>query len=233
MSVTLVNLKQCSILAVSVSVLLCAAKICIWDAEMIDYLPTSLKESLNIARKGGSSNNPVDRCDQMDRISLLHHTCQSQTGNIYKLSMKKQNLVFHNIFVDEKHKILACLPPKSGCTTWKTILANNTYETALNSNIEIHLNLGSKFDILRLSSYNSTRRDYLLNSMEYFKFMVARHPFERVYSAYMSKLVSGTDREMQKKLGGKILNLFHPELPEKERRNGSGVTFKDFIQFIK
>jgi hypothetical protein len=119
-----------------------------------------------------------------------------------------QRKFFTEAYIDRKHKILACIPPKSGSTTWKAILANNTMEEALpgNFNLErLHGGPGSflyQAGVSRLFQFNETMRQYILAN--YLKILVTRHPFERVRSAYINKIESGVDRIMERKYAKKI-----------------------------
>ena len=185
-----------------------------------------------------NNNIPVPRCTPKERIELLKTECGNKTNlTLDQLGRKERYRALRNIFVDEKHKILACIPPKSGCSTWKTILANNTFDDPLPEGFKTHsLHFGalqSKFHIYRLSEYNATLQEHMLKSDEYFRFMIARHPFERLYSAYVNKLVSGTDLAQLRYWGKIILDKLHPELPETVRNAGKGVTFEEFVHFLK
>ena len=198
--------------------------------------PVRKAEYLDKGSKNLDAHIKVSRCSQYDRKSLLHNKC-NKTGSILDLPIEKQNRVYDNIFVDTKHKIMACLPPKSGCSTWKTILANNTYDNPLPSNYPV-MNLHGwwlpqKFNIKRLYSFSPAERSQMLHSKEYFKFMVARHPLERLRSAYINKFESGVDPFMMNLHGSKILRLFYPGRDEEFYKKGAGVTFDQFIQYIK
>ena len=127
--------------------------------------------------------NTVPICTKRERLKLLEEKCSNSSNMtaILALSDVEQMKFFRNFFMDTKHKILACLPPKSGCTTWKTILANNSLETPLPGNFNtmgLHFGhqLEDKFGIVKLSTCNTSFQQSVLNSDEYFKFMVARQP---------------------------------------------------------
>ena len=67
----------------------------------------------------------------------------------------------------------------------------------------------------------------LLDSKDYFKFMVARHPFERITSGYLNKLATDTDPPFRRILMREI----------HRQRIGSGgekdhVTFQEFVRFL-
>ena len=175
-------------------------------------------------------------CSSDERLDYLQNKCDGNTGQIQNLTLKEQRNSYAHIFVDEKHKIVACLPPKSGCTTWKAIMANNSQDKPLPPNFNtkrLHTEFLDKFGIFRLSRYNSSMQQYFLESEKFFKIMIARHPFERLYSGYVNKLVSGQDPPNMKLHGGRILKIFHPELDEETRKAGFGATFYEFVQYLK
>ena len=183
------------------------------------------------------NNVPVPRCPPKKRIELLKKECGTTSLTLDQLTPLEKSRILNNIYVDEKHKILACIPPKSGCSTWKTILANNTYDDPLPKGFRTHsLHFGvlqSRFHIYSLLKYNASMREHMLTSDEYFRFMIARHPFERLYSAYYNKLVSGIDTVMLRNWGKRILDRFHPDLPEAVRKAGKGVKFEEFVRILK
>ena len=161
--------------------------------------------------------------------------CQANTGQITEMTLKQQQKMFyHTVFVDQNHKILACLPPKSGSSTWKAILANNSQDKPLPSNIDTKKMFTSlrRSKILTLSKFNSSMQQYFLKHTEYFKFMIARHPFERLYSGYVDKLVSHRGIRIMEKHGRRILDMFHPELDAETRKIGFGATFYEFVQYL-
>jgi hypothetical protein len=151
------------------------------------------------------------------------------------LTDKQLNNVALNTFVDMKHKLIACLTPKAGCTTWKAILANNSLDKPLADDYQImklHYGGLKDFNIKRLIEFNVTMRRSLLNDDSYFKFLVVRHPFDRVHSAYVNKFASNTDEGFKQVKGSQILKLFRPNVSKAELDTGEGITFQEFVRFI-
>ena len=199
----------------------------------INYFTSSQREAdLKMKQKDSNGTyyiSPVDTCTQEERKQLLQFQCRETK------QPRMSERYFRHLFVDQKHKLVVCIPPKSGCTTWKAILANNSRDKPLSwlfDPMTLHNKL-EKYKIMQLNKLKPAERKTILNSTEYTKVLTTRHPFERVYSAYVDKLQSGKDKNMRKIHGGRILNKFHPELPEKVRKVGAGVTFKEFIDYIK
>ena len=86
-----------------------------------------------------SKLHQVPVCNNDERLDYLQNKCHGNTGQIQILTLKEQRKSYAHIFVDEKHKIVACLPPKSGCTTWKAIMANNSQDKPLPPNFNTDL----------------------------------------------------------------------------------------------
>ncbi len=64
----------------------------------------------------------------------------------------------------------------------------------------------------------------------YYKFMVVRHPLDRLVSAYVDKLVPREDG-YRKQMGTKILQMLHPHLLERPLPE-VWFKFDDVLQFI-
>ena len=177
---------------------------------------------------------PVPFCTIEERVERLQKKCGQFTETIDRLSRKTQREVYAHTFVDMKHKVLACLPPKSGCTTWKTILANNSGDHPLPPHFKMmQLHFGDTLKdlgIRRLRSYNISLRAHFIKN--YFKFMVVRHPLERFRSAYIDKLQSGSDITAQRHLGSLILQKYRPYMNPDRIATGQGVTIEEFVRFI-
>ena len=148
--------------------------------------------------------HPVPPCENQDRLEHISKHCETAPP-LEELEHPYRYLQAH-MFVDTKHKLLACLPPKSGCTTWKSILANNSQDEPLPKNFNImalHFQNGTEvFGINHLWMYNNSMNEYFLKN--YYKIMVTRHPLERFRSTYIDKLESGSDSNYQGNLGGAI-----------------------------
>ena len=188
----------------------------------------------NTRGKGCSFNNAVMKraCGSDVRANILKAKCKVVNGSIFDMSPSQKKLIMNNIYVDLKHKIVACLPPKSGCTTWKAILANNS-----GPNVTLPQNLMSlhryshlyKFGIYHLFTLPEHTHKQLLANKNYLKFMIARHPFERLYSAYADKVEPIMDKKrIANRHVKRILKLFHKDLSQDQ-----APTFQEFIQYLR
>jgi hypothetical protein len=138
-----------------------------------------------------------------------------------------------SLYVDTQHRLLLCLPPKCGGTTWKTIICNNTSKDPLQADFMGNLSYVSSktmasFNITHFEQYSSQQQFEILHS--FYKIMVTRHPLERLVSGYVDKLTHVNPFYLI--IGAPLLHKYHPELPDKVKKKGAGVVFRDFIQAV-
>ena len=138
-----------------------------------------------------------------------------------------------NTLVDKKHRLLACLPPNAACSTWQAILLNNSGFGPMD-NITMQMlhntDILKRAGIVRLRALDGETIRSVLKT--FYKFMITRHPLERLVSAYIDKLQSGSDTVWQKNLGKIILHETHKELAPETVNLGQGVLFQEFIWYI-
>ena len=88
-----------------------------------------------------------------------------------------------HLISDEIHKVLYCFIPKVGCTSFLAMMATNIgTEKNRTWYKPSYLN---EIGLKQLSQYSRT--EISLRLKNYFKFMVVRHPFDRLVSAYQQK----------------------------------------------
>lgn len=143
------------------------------------------------------------------------------------LSTKLNGETLKHMHYDDKRKVIYCFIPKVACTSWKRlwlkmtgVLKAEDDENSV-SRVAVHTKLpllaGAKDKEEKLETYK--------------KFMLVRHPADRVLSAYRDKLES-TDKaslyDFHKEIGKKI------EMKYRGNTAGEGhnVTFPEFIRFI-
>ena len=143
---------------------------------------------INVDRSLGAGKGPLMSTQIVDVQSSRRRRIVEQCSAYRRQNRADVFLLRPNYFmiVDDVHKVLYCAIPKVACTTFKKLLARslNHGDISLGS-IHRHSvieSLGMHF----LHKYS--RKDIRLRLKTYFKFIVVRHPFDRLVSAYADKL---------------------------------------------
>ncbi|XP_055994140.1 carbohydrate sulfotransferase 9 [Sorex fumeus] len=163
---------------------------------------------------------------QEKRRSFLQEFCKKYGGMSHL-----QSRLFHavsRIYVEDKHKVLYCEVPKAGCSNWKRILmvlnglAPSTYNI---SHDAVHYGKYLK----KLDSFDLKGIYTRLNT--YTKAVFVRDPMERLVSAFRDKF-EHPNSYYHPVFGKAIIKKYRPNACEEELNNGSGVKFKEFVQYL-
>ena len=167
---------------------------------------------------------------QLERRSQLQDVCKSLPA----VSELSKGMFGHSL-VDDNRKFVYCKIFKVASSSMKKFLINSTTERymghkdlKINNNHFLHkmgLNDFSKF------SYEGI----LYRLVNYFKFIIVRHPLRRLYSAYKDKFL-GTHpdnvKRFQKGIGRHIMKKYRKNATKAERDTGRNVTFTEFLQYV-
>lgn len=140
---------------------------------------------------------------------------------------------YKHLLVDDKTKSLYCYIPKAGCTSWKFVFLNSTRGN-LTTKEGASEEDGAQYrsyryvhfadDLKSLRHFTQEERDHRLKT--YFKFIVVRHPFDRLVSAYRDKFIKRQDEFLEDAV--RIRILFRPRFSNKQ----DYVTFEEFIRYV-
>ena len=168
----------------------------------------------------------------------MHSECQKlhlQIQPVSSLSESFLSLRPYFLF-DMDHKVGLKSPGKTGCTSWKVALLNNTGKINLDDiqKIEggeklhwVHVIAARETGPLLSSKYRpakevreAIKRSYII--------LTVRHPFSRLESAYTDKVI------VQDKIRGKILKrrtgISKTEL-KRLSQNGKNIPFAEFLEY--
>ncbi|XP_017774694.1 PREDICTED: carbohydrate sulfotransferase 11 isoform X1 [Nicrophorus vespilloides] len=177
------------------------------------------------------SANSIPWLEQISRQETLTSGCArfSSTKNEGPLNVSSLN----HILVDHRHKFLYCYVPKVACTNWKRVLMVLTGKSNATDLVGISASLAHSDGALeKLTDLPSEEALSVLNN--YTSFMMVRHPFERLLSAYRNKLEDdkASARYFQGIFGRHIIKNYRKDPKAEDIRTGANVTFKEFVQYL-
>ncbi|XP_047128495.1 carbohydrate sulfotransferase 11 [Hydra vulgaris] len=135
----------------------------------------------------------------------------------------------HMIYTD-KESLLYCYIPKAACTTWKRMFQIFDGKMDLNQVMAVEKNAVHKLHYNNFTTLDAAQK--VFREKNYYSFLVSRHPFERLLSAYRNKFLDPYTTHYQKKYGAEILRLYRNDLTEEQYLKGEGVTFREFIKYV-
>ncbi|XP_017774695.1 PREDICTED: carbohydrate sulfotransferase 11 isoform X2 [Nicrophorus vespilloides] len=119
------------------------------------------------------------------------------------------------------------------CTNWKRVLMVLTGKSNATDLVGISASLAHSDGALeKLTDLPSEEALSVLNN--YTSFMMVRHPFERLLSAYRNKLEDdkASARYFQGIFGRHIIKNYRKDPKAEDIRTGANVTFKEFVQYL-
>ncbi len=127
-------------------------------------------------------------CTNRARLQTLHEGCR-RYPNLTSSFPSSDKPLYWRLLADDKHHVLYCVIPKAGCTSFKTMMVNQTQRLLPNTTIRVHDSRKlHSVGLAYLSAYRT--RGIRRRLKTYTKVIVVRHPFDRLLSAYKDKFVS-------------------------------------------
>ncbi|KAJ8024200.1 Carbohydrate sulfotransferase 11 [Holothuria leucospilota] len=143
-----------------------------------------------------------------------------------------------NIIVDLERKLLYCEVPKAACSSWKQF-----FFQLRGMNVTKGINGKAKKELTHLHQLSTEQRKEALNS--FIKFMVTRHPFSRVLSAFRNKIQPNGSYERlnqnwqpyhwRERVGQYIIEQYRGKdvaMEMMKDKSKYDVTFSEFVRFL-
>ncbi|XP_064214306.1 carbohydrate sulfotransferase 11 isoform X2 [Tribolium castaneum] len=140
-------------------------------------------------------------------------------------------LQLDHVLVDHKHRLLYCYVPKVACTNWKRILMVLTGVTSATNVVDIPGSVAhAENSTLKLSQL---RNDSIANCVNtYTTFIMVRHPFERLLSAYRNKFETTYTQYFRVRYGKDIIRKYRKNATKTDLETGRNVSFREFVLYI-
>lgn len=175
----------------------------------------------------------IRKCNKV-RMQRLRNRCKDLEVNPLEKHNDTEILrLAKYIITDDKHHVLINTLPKTGCSSWKMVMLNNS-----GMNIEKpgqrpngginNWKLLNNYGLKDLGDYPVEDIRYRLQ--EYFTILTVRHPFERLESAYREKFIR-ENKIYKDKISHKIIAKYrNVEEVNKPSVNGT-VNFEEFLRY--
>ncbi|XP_046768226.1 carbohydrate sulfotransferase 9 isoform X2 [Gallus gallus] len=188
------------------------------------YLPPVL-HPLNKTLVTGDQWKDVDSIQERRR-SFLYEFCKKY-NSMKKLRTHLVHIV-SRIYVEDRHKVLYCEVPKVGCSNWKRVLmVLNGLATSVRNISHDDVHYGKH--LRKLDSYDLKGIYTRLNT--YTKAIFVRDPLERLVSAFRDKF-EHPNSYYHPVFGKAIIKKYRHNANKEALETGSGVKFKEFIQYL-
>ena len=167
------------------------------------------------------SHHVRDDCEQTTRSERILNVCSGQDWDAPIADNTFGFLVSH-----DAHRLMYCPIFSVASGTFRAFMMDAESDAALTNTTRLAEMYDDENRIKTWQKYSMNDIQYQLNN--YFKFMVVRHPFDRLYSVYQSKFMSTSDRELAKR----FTSLLRSHFGNKLELDASGTALPNLEQFL-
>ncbi|KAJ1520042.1 hypothetical protein ONE63_004271 [Megalurothrips usitatus] len=194
----------------------------------------------------GPSVKPIDLLERgvfIERQDRLQRECQAYKRRQNALQLNESHFtpeviwenreVLEHIIVDQKHQLLYCYVPKVACTNWKRTLLYLNGSTNATKSLDIPADFVHRVGVFpKLSNFSAENAAHMLRT--YTTFLIVRHPFERLLSAFRNKLEQrySSSKYFQTRFGRHIVKTYRKNPSNHSLQHGDDVTFAEFVTYL-
>ena len=179
---------------------------------------------------------------RISRLKTLQINCRKlgydmATAGNYSGENMTDAMVWY-LLLDRKHHVGLNSVPKTGSTTWRFALYNNSvfpgfhrFEQLENGQKLTLIHLLQTFAKTNTTPAKQMSREELLKCLNtYYVILTVRHPFDRLESTYMDKIVLNNMFSIREKI------LQKRDLSDRDvnqlAKDGKNIKFEEFLQYI-
>ena len=166
-------------------------------------------------------------CANHQRVDYLQKMCIKHPPKVTP-DMDNPN-TYYRLMLDETHKLIYCVIPKNGCTSMKMLLKETSHEPkAMTADIHNLVQMGKLAGLPMMKHLPITNIKQKLESKEYLKFLIVRHPFDRLLSAYKNKFIDEIySPPLYKEIISKLQHRKMANISSEER-----PTWEEFVSYL-
>lgn len=161
------------------------------------------------------------------RILRMNEACQ-KFPTYYRTKREDLENPLRWLLTDDVYHSIYCPVSKAGSTTWKFILlkVHDSNYVQPKKTVKVHWpGTLRKYGMQYLPSYTPAEAEDRLE--RYFKYLMVRHPFDRIVSAYRDKMLQPDEECYQQEVLAVV-----KENVRKDQNDNSTIKFDEFVKFL-